>query len=251
MTAGIFTALLVAFLPIGFGTWAILVGFGVIGKVAAADQNPRSQAGRRICRFGGPLLIAAGFWIAAQPSIAPGFGLDWQPYAPAGERFSIDLPGGPVEAIAEETGEFGPVENRLARVFLWRLDMTYTVRRTPLPDRFPELSRQQTADWLHELVIKMAAVNQGTIVGNTELERADGVARTFHFELKNDYVCRGEILLLGRTRFELTIVGPSTLANSEIADRFFRSFSYYPAVAAKAGGRAAEPPDAHSEAERE
>lgn len=223
MLSRILSALLVASLPVGLGIWGTLVGFG---KVPAAQRSSRSEAGRAICRFGGPLLVAAGIWLAVQPLVAPGFGLDWRTYAPTGEQFSIEMPGTPVEATAEETGEYGPVENRLARVFLWRLDVTCSVRRTPLPEGFPDQSPRQIANWERNLVARMAAVNKASIIRNEEVTRAGSVAREFRLDLRNGYICRGELLLHGRTWFELTFTGPEALADSEIAERFLRSFAW-------------------------
>ncbi|MGE5193366.1 MAG: hypothetical protein ACM3U2_12805 [Deltaproteobacteria bacterium] len=228
MPPWIFTMLLVAVLPVSGGIWASLVGFGLIGKVPVNMQTPRARVGRQICRIGGPLLIAAGLWLGVQPLVAPEFGLHWETYAPAGGRFSIDMPGAPVEAVIDETGKYGRVENHIARLFLWRLDVTCTVRWTRLPEGFPEMGSEQMATWLEDLVIKTAAVNHGTVLSNKQVRRAGGVAREFRFDLPNGYITRGEIVLVGRTRIEVTVAAPVHLAYSDMVQRFLDSLSCGP-----------------------
>jgi hypothetical protein len=230
MPPWILTALLIAILPVGGGIWASLVGFGLIGQVPATMLTPRAQAGRQICRIGGPLLVLAGLWVGLQPLIAPELGLQWDTYAPAGGRFSIDLPGAPVEALTEETGEYGPVENHLARVFLWRLDVTCTVRWVRLPESFPEMSDNQTAKWLEDLVEKSAAINRATVVSNRPAPRPDAAAREFRYDLPNGYISRGLFALVGRTRIEITIVTPAHLAYSAMMNRCLESLSFRPAA---------------------
>ena len=230
MPPWIFTTLLLAFLPVGGGIWASLVGFGLVGKVPEKLLTPRARAGRQICRIGGPLLVVAGLWIGFQPLIAPEFGLHWETYAPAGGHFSIDLPGTPLEAITEETGEYGPVENHLARLFLWRLDVTCTIRWTRLPETFPKMSPERSAKWLEELVEKNAAINQATVVSNKQAPRTDGAAQEFRFDLPNGYISRGLFVLSGRTRIEVTVVTPVHLAYSEMVKRILESLSPLPAA---------------------
>jgi hypothetical protein len=248
----VFTTLLLAILPVGCGIWASLLGLGVIGRVPEKMQTPRARAGQHICRIGGPLLVMAGLWIGFQPLIAPEFGLQWETYDPAGGRFSIDLPGAPLEAVTEETGEFGPVENHLARVFLWRLDVTCTVRWTRLPEHFPKMSEERTAKWLEDLVEKNAAINQATVASSKPAPRSDGVAQEFRLDLPNGYISRGKIVLAGRTRIEVIIVTPLHLAYSAMVKRILESLTCRPAANsgsdAEAGGRDAEHAEKHPEA---
>ena len=226
----IFTTLLPGILPVGGGIWASLVGFGLIGRISEATLTPRARAGRQICRFGGPLLVVLGLWLGLQPWIAPELGLQWATYAPAGGRFSIDLPGTPLEAVSSETGEYGPVENHLARLFLWRLDFICTVRWVRLPENFPAMNEKKTAKWLEDLVEKSAAINQATVVSNKSAPRADAVAQEFRFDMPSGYVSRGLIALVGQTRIEITIVTPAHLAYSAIVKRCLESLSFRPAA---------------------
>ncbi len=245
MPPWIFTAVLLAILPVGAGIWASLVGFGLIGKVPEGMQTPRARMGRQICRIGGPLLVVAGLWLGFQPLIAPEFGLHWENYAPAGGRFSIDLPGSPLEAVTEETGEYGRVENHLARLFLWRLDVACTVRWTHLPEDFPKMSEERTARWLEDLVEKNAAINKATLASNKRAPRTGGVAQEFRFDLPNGYISRGAIVLAGRTRIDVTVVAPVHLAYSAIVQRILDSLSCRPAAGTgtegETNGRDTEP----------
>ena len=92
MSPRLFAALVGAAIPVAGGVWTTLVGYGFLGKPAAAGAQRGRRMRPRAYRFIGPLLILLGTGIAAQPFVAPELGLDWQTFAPAGGRFSIDMP---------------------------------------------------------------------------------------------------------------------------------------------------------------
>ncbi len=123
-----------AAIPLCGGIWATLVGFEYIGKPLGAELNPRYAIRKRVYQLGGPIVILLGLWVAVQPLVAPTLhGVNWETYAPAGAGFSIEMPGPPEATVIDETGDFGPVKNHLARVQLPFLGTTSIIQYTPLP----------------------------------------------------------------------------------------------------------------------
>lgn len=227
MSPRLFTALLESAIPLGGGIWASLVGFGYIGIPPAAELNTKYQRRRQTLRVAGPMMILLGIVIGMQPFFAPGAGLQWQTYAPENGHFSADMPGTPAETVVEETGEFGPVENHVAQVFLRRLDVVCTVRRTPFPEDLPDHPRDRLDELLREQIAALVALNKGTLIFNREQLRPDGVEREFRIEVQNHYIFRGRLLFLGRTEFQMQVIAPAALADSTIANRFLESFEYH------------------------
>ncbi|HEY2253533.1 MAG TPA: hypothetical protein VGH74_20805 [Planctomycetaceae bacterium] len=228
MSQRIFVSLLMAAFPLCGGIWATLVGFEYIGKLTGAELNPRYAIRRRLYRLGGPIVIVMGLWVAVQPIVAPLHGVKWETFAPAGFGFSIEMPGRPEETSIEETGEYGPVTNHLARVQLPSLGTTSLVQYTPLPDAFPRLTAGQRQELLKEQVAKLVEKSEGELVDDEKVTLAGraGIGRQFRIKLNKDLIYRGQFWFLGRTRFQLTVVGPRDLIDTAISRRFFDSFSY-------------------------
>jgi hypothetical protein len=226
MSQRIFVSLLMAAFPLCGGIWATLVGFEYIGKPTGAELNPRYAIRRRLYRLGGPIVIVMGLWVAVQPIVAPLHGVKWETYAPSGFGFSIEMPGRPEETSIEETGEYGPVTNHLARVQLPSLGTTSLVRYTPVPKGLPKESVARRKERLKELVAKLAKDAEGDLVDEESLIAPAGLGRDFRIKLKKDLIYRGQFWFLGHTQFQLATVGPSDMIDTAISRRFFDSFSY-------------------------
>lgn len=226
MNPRILTSLIMAAFPLCGGIWATLVGFEYIGKPPGAELNPKYAIRRRVYRLGGPVVIVLGLWVAVQPIVAPLQGVMWETFAPAGAGFSIEMPGRPEESVIEESGEFGPVKNHLARVMLNRLGTTNAIRYTPLPEGLPPLTATRRRELVKELVAKLVQTSEGELVDEAGLVTPSGVGREFRINLKEGLIYRGQFWFLGRTQFQLMVVGPADLIDKEISRRFFDSFSY-------------------------
>jgi len=228
MTPRILTSLIIAAFPLCGGIWATLVGFEYIGKPAGAELTPRFAIRRRISRLGGPIVIVMGLWAAMQPIVAPFQGIVWETHAPAGAGFSIEMPGRPEVTVIEEDGEYGPVKNHVARVMLARMGTTNAIRYTLLPEGLPPLTVARRKELLMELVAKLVLTSEGELVDDEETTLAGrvGFGRQFRINLKEDLIYRGQFWFLGRTQFQLMVVGPKDLIDLDISRRFFNSFSY-------------------------
>jgi hypothetical protein len=220
--------------PLCGGTWATLVGFEYIGKPIGAELNPNYAIRRRIYRLGGPIVIVLGLWVAIQPIVAPFQGLLWETYAPAGFDFSIDMPGRPDVSQIEEDGEYGPVRNHLARVMLRQMGITIAIRYTPLPEGLPDLSVARRKELLKELVAKLVLTSEGELIDEANLMAPAGLGREFRIKLKEGLIYRGQFWFLGRSQFQLMVVGPGDSIDQEISRRFFDSFTYKAPPAAAA-----------------
>jgi hypothetical protein len=212
--------------PLCGGIWATLVGFEYIGKPAGAELNPKYAIRRRVYRLGGPIVFVLGLWVALQPIVAPLQGVVWQRYAPAGAGFSIEMPGRPEESVIEETGEYGPVKNHVASVPNRFLKTTNTIAYYRFPKGLQPGSVAQQKELLMELVAKLAQKWEGELVDDANLIAPAGAGREFRFKLKEGFVYRGQLWFLGRTQFQLMVVGPGDLIDQGISRRFFDSFSY-------------------------
>jgi hypothetical protein len=226
MSPRILIAVLMAAVPLCGGAWATLVGFEYIGKTAGTELNPRYAIRRRIYRLGGPIVIVLGVWVALQPIFAPLHGVKWEVYAPAGAGFSIEMPGHPEESVIEESGEYGPVKNHLARVMLRFLGTTNAVRYTPLPEGLPALTVARRKELLKELIAKLVIGSEGELVDDESLIAPAGVGHEFRMQLKEGLIYRGQFWFLGHTQFQLMVVGPRDMIDSAVSRKFFDSFSY-------------------------
>ena len=226
MSPRIFTSLIMAAFPLCGGIWATLVGFEYIGKPAGAELNPKYAIRRRLYRLGGPIVIVLGLWVAIQPIVAPFQGTVWETYAPAGADFSIEMPGRPEVTAIDETGAYGPVKNHVASVKNRFLKTTNTIAYYEFPEGLKPGTVAQQKVLLKELVAKLAQKWEGELVDDANLIAPAGVGREFRIKLKEDFVYRGQLWFLGRTQFQLMVVGPSDLIDKEISRRFFDSFSY-------------------------
>jgi hypothetical protein len=215
-----------AVFPLCAGVWATLVGFEYIGKPPAAELNPKYAVRRRLYRLGGPIVIVLGLWVAVQPIVAPLQGIQWETCAPSGFGFSIEMPGRPDVSVIEETGEYGPVKNHVASVKNRILRTTNTIVYNQLPNGFQPGSVAQREERLKELVAKLAQKWEGELVDDAKLIAPAGIGRGFRIKLKEDFVYRGQFWFLGRTQFQLMVVGPGDLIDTAISLRFFDSFSY-------------------------
>ena len=226
MSPRILTAVLMAAFPLCGGIWATLVGFEYIGKMAGAELNPRYAIRRRLYQLAGPVVIVLGLWVAVQPIVAPLQGVKWESYAPAGAGFSIDMPGRPDESVIEESGEYGPVKNHLARVMLRLLGTTNAIRYTRLPKGLPPLTVAGRRELLKGLVAKLVQTSEGELIDDEALVAPAGLGRQFRIRLNEGLIYRGQFWFLGHTQFQLMVVGPTDLIDSEISRKFFDSFSY-------------------------
>jgi hypothetical protein len=212
--------------PVCAGIWATLVGFEYIGKPPGAELNPKYAIRRRLYRLGGPIVIVLGLWVAIQPIVAPFQGTVWETYSPAGAGFSIEMPGQPEVSVIEETGEYGPVTNHVASVKNRFLRTTNTIAYYQFPEGLQSGPVAQQKELLKELVAKLAKKWEGELVDDANLIAPAGVGREFRIKLKEDFVYSGQLWFLGRTQFQLMVVGPGDLIDKEISRRFFDSFSY-------------------------
>lgn len=220
------TALLFSAVALCAGVWASLVGFEFFGKPAGADLSPQYGQRRRLYRLGGPIVIVLAVLSAVLTLTSGSQGVKWQKYEPADAHFSIDVPAPPVESVVEETGEYGPAFNYVAKVRIRRSGVTCFVRHTRLPRGFPDRTADQTRDLLKKLVANVLKMSNGKLLEERALSHPAGEGREFRIELERGYVYKGQILFLGGTHFQLDLIAPGNLIDTGLASRFFGSFEY-------------------------
>lgn len=230
MPSETFTTLLGAALPLFCGIWATLVGFEYIGKPAGAELNPNYRIRQRVYRTGGPAMIGLALLLIGKVSFESLAPLQWQRYAPPDAGFAIDLPGKPVESVVEEPGEYGPPKSHIARVHVRNLNLVCSVRRTPWPEKFPDLSREQKKERLKNAQDLIVESSEGKLLDDESFNEPAGPGRKFRIEMPRGAIARFMILSLGRTDFHLMLVAPASLARSSIADRFSESFTFLEAT---------------------
>lgn len=237
--------------PLCAGIWATLVGFEYIGKSPGAELNPRYPIRRRLYRLGGPIVIVLGLWVAIQPLVMPLQGIKWEKYEPAGFDFSIEMCGHPEERVIEETGEYGPVKNHLARVVLRGLDTTQLMHYSPHPKEFPDLTIAQRKELLKQLVAKLVKGAEGEFVDGEDLFAEGGQGLEFRMKLKDGLIYRCQFWLMRHIRFQLVVVGPTDVIDTPVARRFFDSFTYTAPPAAPADSKDKDSHDSNGTKPRE
>jgi hypothetical protein len=226
MPSQLFTSLLAAAVPLLGGIWATLVGFEYIGKPVGAELNPNFKIRQRVYKIGGPGMIVLALILVGKAFLEPLPPLKWQRYAPADARFSIEMPGAPVESVVEEPGEYGPAKSRIARLQKVDAKVVCFVRCTPWPERFPDLTREQKEERLRETAASIVKSSKGKLMEEKGFDQPAGPGRQFRIQMPGGAVSRFVVLSLDRTDFQLMFTAPVDVADSAIAGRFFSSFRY-------------------------
>jgi hypothetical protein len=122
------------------------------------------------------------------------------------------------------------------------LGTTNAIRYTRLPENLPRLSVVRRKELLKELVAKLVVGSEAELVDDASLIAPAGVGIEFRMQLKDGLIYRGQFWFLGHMQFQLMVVGPADLVDTEISRRFFDSFSYNapPDVPAKSKDKATD-----------
>ena len=172
----------------------------------------------------------------AMPSPSDSGKADWREYAPTKARYTVQMPGTPVEQ--ESQPEIAGRKANVVASAVVAEGATFAVVQMTLPepvpvkiaDQFLEISTQGVLDEVQGTLARSRTVKQGPLAGREldyEGKLADGTPGIF----------RSRLFVTGDRYYNLTVSAPPGKAPNREAKRFFESFKPEPPRATPKAGR--------------